>query len=176
MKILILDTETTGLDGSAEIVEIGIIDMSGNVIFDSLIKPQSSIPSEATGIHGITNADVATSPIWPEVHNQVCSLLDNAIVHIYNAQFDVRIINQTIRRYGLSEPKYTAECVMLRYAKEYNEWNAFRGNYAWQKLTNAAHQQNIEINDLTAHRAVSDCEITRRLLLKLNAGDIKQCT
>ncbi|HHQ4784521.1 TPA: hypothetical protein ACSPZU_004090, partial [Aeromonas veronii] len=42
----ILDTETTGLDDQAEIVEISIIDQLGKVVFDSLVKPQKPIPAE----------------------------------------------------------------------------------------------------------------------------------
>ena len=40
---VVLDTETTGLDSRAEIVEISIIDKHGNTLFDSLIKPKNPI-------------------------------------------------------------------------------------------------------------------------------------
>ncbi|WP_348624297.1 hypothetical protein ABFT51_03665 [Paenibacillus peoriae] len=39
--------ETTGLDGDSEIVEITIIDLDENPLFETLIKPVSLIPEEA---------------------------------------------------------------------------------------------------------------------------------
>ena len=36
---VILDTETTGLGDSDVIIQISIIDLDGNVLMDSLIKP-----------------------------------------------------------------------------------------------------------------------------------------
>jgi len=43
---VILDTETTGL-GCAEIVQIGIIDLDGKILLDSLVKPSIPIPYDA---------------------------------------------------------------------------------------------------------------------------------
>ncbi|ELA9868094.1 3'-5' exonuclease, partial [Vibrio parahaemolyticus] len=56
---IILDTETTGLDSQAEIVEFtAICAHTGKVIVNELVKPTCSIPAEATAIHGITDEDV----------------------------------------------------------------------------------------------------------------------
>ncbi|MCW3664158.1 3'-5' exonuclease, partial [Burkholderia cenocepacia] len=60
-NFILLDTETTGLDESAEIVEIAVIDDAGNVLLNTLVKPKHPIPNSATAIHGITNAMVATA-------------------------------------------------------------------------------------------------------------------
>ena len=64
---LFLDTETTGLHASDQIVEIAICDLGGNVLFDTLVKPTAPIPPEASAIHGIDDAMVASAPGWPEV-------------------------------------------------------------------------------------------------------------
>jgi len=53
---LILDTETTGLDG--EICEIAVIDLTGNVLINTLVKPTTSIPEDVIGIHGISDETV----------------------------------------------------------------------------------------------------------------------
>lgn len=42
---LIIDTETTGLDNNAEVIEIAIINMHGDVLLNSLVKPTCSIPA-----------------------------------------------------------------------------------------------------------------------------------
>ncbi|XFB06568.1 exonuclease domain-containing protein [Azotobacter salinestris] len=59
---LFLDTETTGLHASAEIVELSLIDSRGQPLLDTLIRPERPIPPALTRIHGIDNAMVADVP------------------------------------------------------------------------------------------------------------------
>jgi len=59
-----LDTETTGLwrgDG-AELVEVALMDETGKVWVDTLVKPEKPIPSGATAVHGITDDMVKDAP------------------------------------------------------------------------------------------------------------------
>jgi Peduoviridae DNA polymerase exonuclease subunit len=163
--LVILDTETTGLDERAEIVELSIIDKHGNTLFDSLIKPKGRIPHEAEQIHGISNADVKNAKSWLAVYDDVRNILEDRSVAIYNAEYDTRIIQQTCKFHDLDMIKFNPVCVMLYYAKYWGEWNYSRGNYKWQKLTNAAKQQGIEIKN--AHRALGDCIMTLAVLNKM---------
>ena len=60
-----LDTETTGLDPDHdELLEIAIVDDSGEVLLDTLIKPSTNNPvwPEAEAIHGIAPEMVADAP------------------------------------------------------------------------------------------------------------------
>ncbi|RPJ07014.1 MAG: 3'-5' exonuclease, partial [Deltaproteobacteria bacterium] len=52
------DTETTGLDDQAEIVEIAVLNSAGEPVFESLIRPQQPIPPRVITIHGITDTMV----------------------------------------------------------------------------------------------------------------------
>ncbi|MCY4410095.1 MAG: 3'-5' exonuclease, partial [Caldilineaceae bacterium] len=61
---LFFDTETTGLNSSAEIVEVGIVDAEGNTLLESLVRPIRRIPSDAVAVHGISNAMVRNAPTW----------------------------------------------------------------------------------------------------------------
>ena len=158
---LILDTETTGLGPVAEIVEIGIVNVWGGVVFESLIKPASPIPEAATAIHGISNADVANAPTWADVHDRIADIIRGRTVAIYNAAYDVRLIEQTAKLYKRLVPKYTPWCAMLEYAKWWGEWDDQRDAYKWQRLTNAARQTDIDLPDSSqAHRAIYDCLLT----------------
>ena len=71
---LILDTETTGLDDDAEVVELAVIDCAGTVLLDTLVRPSGPVPAEAAAIHGITDAMLADAPTWSEIHARFCDL------------------------------------------------------------------------------------------------------
>ena len=164
-NLLILDTETTGLGADAEIIEVGIIDHQGSVVFESLIKPRESIPKAATAIHGISNADVAQAPTWAEVHAQVCGIIGGMDVAIYNAAYDVRLLQQTAKLYGVTIPPYRPWCAMLEYAQWWGEWDDYRESYQWQRLSNAAQQCGINLpTDSQAHRAIYDCRMTLEVM------------
>jgi DNA polymerase-3 subunit epsilon len=96
-----IDTETTGLEKTDEIIEISIVDYDGKLLFTSLIKPSRPIPSEAQRIHHITNKDVASSQAWPIVWPSIRSFLYGRTVAAYNTPFDLRMMQQSHSRYNL---------------------------------------------------------------------------
>lgn len=169
---VILDTETTGLDSVAEVVEVSVIDASdGTVLFDSLVKPQRPIPSGAIAIHGIGNHMVADAPQFGDIWPQLAQVLSGRNLLVYNADYDTRLIKQSLKAAtGESPvlPVLETFCVMEWYAEFWGDWDYHRESYRWQKLTNAAAQQNIDISGLSAHRALADCAITRRLINEVN--------
>ncbi|NNA96112.1 3'-5' exonuclease [Pseudomonas gessardii] len=81
---LILDTETTGLDGNAEIIEISIIDKDFNVLFNTLVKPSCEILPEVTAINNITNQDVEHEKTFDEIYPNLKEILENRLVVMYN--------------------------------------------------------------------------------------------
>lgn len=68
---LILDTETTGLDGDAEVVELAVIDCAGSVPLDTLVRPIGPIPVEAAAIHGITDAMLLGYSSWRDAKTAI---------------------------------------------------------------------------------------------------------
>lgn len=176
MEELVLDTETTGLGEYDQVIELALVRVSdGEIMMNTLIRPTDSIPADATAIHGITDSDVLSAPTWPEIHEQFCRMVSDRVVHIYNRDFDLRIIRQTAEHFGLHSPEIDSQCVMRRYANEWRLEDDYRGGYKWQRLEDAVTQQGIDISDLALHRAASDCEITRRLLLLIDEGKVKPC-
>lgn len=170
---LILDTETTGLGDDAEIVEISVIDAQGSVLLNSLVRPSKPIPKEATDIHGITDAMVASAPTWDQLHKQFNDVISNTEqpLVIYNDAYDIRILNNTARIYGIRPAYFTSgtvrnynsvHCAMHAYAEFYGQWDNYRDQYKWQKLTNAVKQCGFEVEN--AHRSLSDCQMTLQVL------------
>ncbi|MGR5143865.1 exonuclease domain-containing protein, partial [Photobacterium sp. DNB23_23_1] len=144
---VILDTETTGLYEDAEIVELSVIDaLTREVLIDTLVMPVQLVPGEAMAIHGITNRMLVGSSTFPVIYKQLAQELKGRDVLIYNAAFDVRLIRQSLKRYGIDFMPFKTQCVMEWYAEFFGEWNAHHGNFKWQSLTNAAIQQGIDIS------------------------------
>ena len=151
-----LDTETTGLSPPRdEILEIGILDDQGRVLVDNLVRPVNhrAWPG-AQAIHGISPADVANAPTLDELRLGIIEAVKGREVVIYNALFDSRFLP--------AELEYAAEvkCCMLPFAEVYGEWNDYRQNYKWQKLTTAASYVGYQW-PASAHRAIEDCRATR---------------
>lgn len=174
-RTVILDTETTGLGSDAQTVEISVINASnGAILFNSLVKPTIAIPEDAFNIHGIDFQTVENAPSFGDIAYQLYEELEHSNILIYNADFDKRLIIQSMIQdddlphgFKLSMCELlddNAYCVMEAYAEHYGQWNEYQNAYKWQSLTNACQQQAIDVSDLTAHRALADCEMTRRLI------------
>ncbi|MGR5144736.1 exonuclease domain-containing protein, partial [Photobacterium sp. DNB23_23_1] len=66
---VILDTETTGLNDFAEIVEISVMEATtGKPLLDTLVMPAQLVPGEAMAIHGITNRMLVGSSTFPVIY------------------------------------------------------------------------------------------------------------
>ena len=163
MRPVYLDTETTGLERSDEIVEISIIDDEGQVVFESLIKPSQPIPYSATRIHGITNEEVQTARSWPAVWPQVRSALFGRLVVIYNEEFDVRLMQQSHKRYNLPwKEKFNTFDLLKLYSEFRGEWDMARRSYRYHSLANAGLHCKISLPN--AHRSTADTLLTRAVL------------
>jgi DNA polymerase-3 subunit epsilon len=159
-----LDTETTGVRSSAEIVEICVIDHDGTVLLESLVRPQGPIPADAARIHGIRDTMVATAPGWDQLWPQVETLLRGRAIGIFNASFDLRLLQQSHRLAGLAWPDLPLDafCIMNLYAQFYGEWDPYRQSYRWQSLDKAQRYCNIPL--VNSHRAKADALLARAVL------------
>lgn len=164
LERVFLDTETTGIAPTDEVIEICLLDVEGEVLVDTLVKPLGKVHPEAVRHHGITEPMLAGAPTWPEVWPLVEAAIGDGRVAVYNAEFDVRLMRQSHRLHGLQweveEGRF--DCIMHLYAEFYGEWNRRRESYRWQKLEAAARQSGILLRN--THRARDDALLTRAVL------------
>ncbi|MBI9048316.1 MAG: 3'-5' exonuclease [Anaerolineaceae bacterium] len=159
-----LDTETTGLDSSSEIVEITILDHSGETLLDSLVKPLKPIPADATKIHGISNDMVNTAPTWPVLWPTIRSVLVGKLIGAYNAEFDMRMIQRTHMHYQLPwKENFQDFCIMKLFAQFIGQWDARRKGYRYFRLEQAG--KTCKINIPNSHRAIDDTRLARAVHL-----------
>ena len=101
----VFDLETTGTDPLRDkIVEIALIrvDPGGErAAMVCRVNPGRPIPPEATAVHGITDADVATSPPFRDVARGLLDFLSDADLAGFNVRrFDVPLLDREFRDCG----------------------------------------------------------------------------
>lgn len=155
-----LDTETTGTGQVDRIIQIGIVNTQGSTLFESLVNPGMPIPPESSEVNGITDGMVASAPTWPEIWPRVEALLRNRVIGIYNADFDLRLLRQTNKVYGLPVTIETnqAFCVMKLFSAFYGELNLRGNGFKSHKLEFAGRLLNISLPN--SHHAVDDARLT----------------
>jgi len=165
---LILDTETTGLDNNCEILQIGIVSLEGEPLFNSYVQPAKARRwHDAQRVHGISWTDVKDAPTIGQLSENLKRIMDGRLVAIYNADFDTRMLRQSIRAdratgqyQWLQNQEW--QCVMQAYAEYRGDWNSRYGSYKWHSLTNACRQQGVKVVDV--HDALGDAKLTAALI------------
>ncbi|MDQ7020187.1 MAG: 3'-5' exonuclease, partial [Robiginitomaculum sp.] len=145
---VVLDTETTRLGPKAEVLEISIVDKTGKVLLDTLVKPKGSISAESKAVHGIDRKMVADAPTWPQIAAKFEDIVSDRAVFAYNAKFDFGVIEQTYDRWNLQPAavqNVQGLCAMLAYADH-------RGGTKWHKLKDACDHEGVDFPE--QHRAL----------------------
>ena len=168
-----LDTETTGTGTSDLIIEVGIVDLDGKVLYDGLVNPGKPIPAESSAVNGITDEDVKDEPRWPEVWPVIELILKDRVIGIYNADFDMRLLRQTCQAHSQSWTLKTEQsfCMMKLFAAYYGEWNPRYNGFKSQKLEFAG--KLCGLSEQNTHHAVDDAKLTAELLRYIASQPMK---
>ncbi|MDG2025943.1 MAG: exonuclease domain-containing protein [Acidimicrobiales bacterium] len=153
-RLVVIDTETTGLYNSDRVVEFALITLAldGQVIdvWDSLIQPERDVGP--THIHQITASMVANAPTFADVAGDIAVRLEGACLVAHNLPFDLRMTNGEFERLG-ERLEVTAGVDTLR--------------ASGCALGAACAEHGIELDN--AHRALADATATAELLRQLAA-------
>jgi Exonuclease len=151
-RAVILDTETTDLDGY--VVEVAVLDAAtGATLLDTLVSPGCHISDGARAVHGISDADVAGAPPWAQVLPQVLAVTAGRTVLAYNAAFDSDVIARHAYRDGLELGHLGDDG---RWACLMGRRSAWELRYRWLPLGGG-------------HRARGDCQTAWELLCAMTA-------
>lgn len=149
---VILDTETTGLNG--DVLQVGIIDLSGRVLLDAIVRPRAgaNVDPGALAVHGISREQAQRGAPWPLLREAIAEILNTHRALIYNASFDLARIEQTDAAHLYpqgSKPIYWRtlgggpDCVMRAYALWFGQLsqtpNKTLSTYKWQRLPGGDH-------------------------------------
>jgi DNA polymerase-3 subunit epsilon len=161
---IILDTETTGLGKKDVIIQIGIIDLDGNTLLDSFVKPTklTRVPEEASAIHGIVINQLNDAPTFKEIYPKFTEVISKKRILIYNADFDSRLIVQTSVQDGFKLKDFKSFCMMKAYSQFIGEWNDYHQDFKFQKLPSGDHS------------AIGDCMATLEVIKKMANSEITE--
>lgn len=172
-KWAILDMETTGLDSYDQIIQVGIITSELLEGYQTLVKPTVPIKVQAQQVHCITNAMVEMASPMNAVFLEILKIVRDFDLVIYNADFELRLIKQSMRAHGIQLAFPTSDrrgcriftnggsihCAMQWYSQWTGDWSDRHGNYKWQKLPGADHS------------VLGDCKAILEVIKKMAASE-----
>lgn len=158
-RILVFDTETTGLDPDEdEVLQFSACDGNGDVLMNEHFGTESKEEwPGAEAVNGISPEDVAGKPPFRTAAQRVQELVDGSdLVVAYNYAFDSKFLEAAgVRLSG--KPVFDA---MIEYAPVGGRWNAVHDEFKWAKLADAAGSYGITFD---AHDASNDARATAAL-------------
>lgn len=157
-EYVLIDTETTGFGASARLVEVAALHVRDGACvqrYESLVRPDISIPWQASRIHGITDATVRSAPREAAVVRALRDFVGNLPLVAHNASFDVTVIRGACARAGVPTPGCVVWCTMKlarRFVADAPAYNL------------GALARHLALPAVPAHRAMADVVTTHRLV------------
>lgn len=173
-KIIMLDTETTGLkpqDGH-RVIEIGALVVVNREIteehYHQYINPMFKVDDEALAVHGLSNEFLSDKPLFERIVDDFIQFVEGAELVIHNAAFDVGFINHEFNLCGknLQLEDICKITDSLDYAKKKHPG-------AKNNLDALCKRYGISNEHRTLHGALLDSEILAQVYLAMTGGQIK---
>jgi DNA polymerase-3 subunit epsilon len=172
MRLIMLDTETTGLSplNGDRMVEIGAIEvlnrkvLSGDKhVFHHYINPERDIPAEVVRIHGIDNKKVKGKPTFKEIAQDFLDFIDGATLVIHNASFDLGFIMHELRLNGFASIEQIPVIDTLAFARK-------KHPHQKNNLDALCDRYNIDRGMRELHGALLDSELLAEVYLAMTGG------
>ncbi len=162
--VMVVDTETTGLDPSqghvlVEVATVAVADTGLGETWSSLMRPGRAIPPDAAAVHGITDAMVAEAPPPAAVAAELRRRCADLPLVFHNAPFDLPFLIALLRQAG-QPPLLNPIIDTLGLARGL-------GGPGGNSL--GALAARLGLPKEAQHRALGDARTTARLFLALSA-------
>lgn len=171
-RIVVLDTETTGLNPleGHRIIEIGCVELVKRRVtgkrFHVYINPDRIIDEGAIAVHGITNQFLDDKPHFEQIVDDFIAFIRGAELVIHNAPFDVGFID-----HELSRLKNKAGTV-ADYSEVFDTLAYARKKHPGQRnsLDALCKRYGIDNSHRDLHGALLDAEILADVFLMMTGG------
>ena len=172
MKLVVADLESTGTNvAEARVVTafLGLWDSEEDRFvqyLDFLVNPGVDIPEEASAIHGITTeqASRGMDPVeFLELFHYVAHDWAEYPHVLYNAPYDLSVLNAELVRYGYTAFDWTKRQIVdsLVLERHFNKYKKGK-----KRLMDVAEQRGITLDESRLHSADYDAEVTARVAVQ----------
>ena len=159
VQIVVIDTETTGLDPARDrVIDIGAVrlgaDLQVAATWSTLVDPECALPLQITRLTGIAAADLAGAPTFARAYVELREFVGEALVVGQNVAFDLAMLGAAAARCGappLRVPSFDTLAASLLLFPEID-----RHGLAAMAVTLGLGEP--------PHRALPDAEVTAALL------------
>lgn len=172
MRLIVLDTETTGLEVNQghRIIEIGCVELENRRLtgnhFHCYINPQRDVDQGAIEVHGITNEFLADKPLFAQVAAEFLDFVQGAELVIHNAPFDIGFLDAELKRLDDHHPGLESLCPVTdtlvmartRHPGQRNSLDALCNRYT------------VDNSQRDLHGALLDAEILADVYLAMTGG------
>ncbi|WP_443629416.1 DNA polymerase III subunit epsilon [Candidatus Njordibacter sp. Uisw_002] len=176
MRLIILDTETTGLEPKQghRLIEVGALEMVNRRLtgksFHEYVQPERDVPMEAQAVHGITEEFLADKALFSTIADQFIEFITGAELIIHNAPFDLGFLDNELaiagKMIGKKYPKVSDICKITDSLK------LARRKHPGQKnnLDALCRRYGIINTHRELHGALLDSEILADVYLMMTGG------
>ncbi|MDB9972501.1 DNA polymerase III subunit epsilon [Oceanospirillaceae bacterium] len=176
MRLIILDTETTGLElkQGHRLIEVGALEMVNRRLtgksFHEYVQPERDVPMEAQAVHGITEEFLADKALFSTIADQFIEFITGAELIIHNAPFDLGFLDNELaiagKMIGKKYPKVSDICKITDSLK------LARRKHPGQKnnLDALCRRYGIINTHRELHGALLDSEILADVYLMMTGG------
>lgn len=176
MRLIILDTETTGLEPKQghRLIEVGALEMVNRRLtgksFHEYVQPERDVPMEAQAVHGITEEFLADKALFSTIADQFVEFITGAELIIHNAPFDLGFLDNELaiagKMIGKKYPKVSDICKITDSLK------LARRKHPGQKnnLDALCRRYGIINTHRELHGALLDSEILADVYLMMTGG------
>ena len=171
-RIVVLDTETTGLNPQEghRIIEIGCVELVKRRLtgkrFHVYINPDRIIDEGAIAVHGITNQFLDDKPQFEQIVEDFITFIRGAELVIHNAPFDVGFINHEFSQLNKmvgTVADYSEVFDTLAYARKKHPGQR-------NSLDALCKRYGIDNSHRELHGALLDAEILADVFLLMTGG------
>jgi len=176
VRLIILDTETTGLEPKQghRLIEVGALEMVNRRLtgksFHEYVQPERDVPMEAQAVHGITEEFLADKALFSTIADQFVEFITGAELIIHNAPFDLGFLDNELaiagKMTGKKYPKVSDICKITDSLK------LARRKHPGQKnnLDALCRRYGIINTHRELHGALLDSEILADVYLMMTGG------
>ena len=171
-RLVVLDTETTGLDvdDGHKIIEIGCVEILGRTItsnfYHQYINPKRQIDEKAFEVHGISNEQLRNEPSFDEIIENFIEYISNSTLIIHNAPFDMAFLKAEY------ESAHHSQGELVNNRKVIDTLKLARKNSPGKRNTLDALCSRffVDNTERNLHGALMDAELLAQVYLKMTQG------